>query len=144
MLNGRSRPGGISPTRSPFNFGISTLSKGYNTPHLVVVHAQIFGVFKIFLNSPAGPNGLDHLRERGPRRGEDEVVRLLLWISDTAADEKEVLSIILPSMQHGNAGPVEEPGAFSAFAHRTAMPIALRAHDRFDQSRFIASASSRC
>ena len=29
VRSGRVRPGGMSPTRSPFNFGISTLSKGY-------------------------------------------------------------------------------------------------------------------
>ena len=40
MHNGRVRHGGMSPTPSPFNFGISTLSKGYNT-HLETAAEQL-------------------------------------------------------------------------------------------------------
>ena len=51
-------------------------------------------------------------------------------------------SIILPLVQHGNDGPVEEPGAFGSLTHREALPILFTQHKRFDQRSFFSSASS--
>jgi len=86
-------------------------------PHFVVVHAEIFAVFKMFLNMPSGTNGLDHFWQSGSLRGKDKVVRFLGWIVHVATNEQPVSSIILPLVQHGDDGPVEEPGAFGTFAH---------------------------
>src|SRR6266566_8642432 len=109
----------------------------------VVVHAEIFAVFKMFLNMPSGTNGLDHFWQSGSLRGKDKGVRFLGWIVHVATNEQPVSSIILPLVQHGDDGPVEEPGAFGAFAHWQALPIPIVKDDRFDQRGFFASASSR-
>jgi hypothetical protein len=89
-------------------------------------------------------NSLDHLLEGGSRRSENKVVRFLGWISETTTNEHPMSSIILPLVQHGDNGPVEEPGAFGTFAHRQPLPISIREHQRFDQCSFFASASGRC
>jgi hypothetical protein len=86
-------------------------------PHFVVVHAEIFAVFKIFLNMPSGTNGFDHLWQGSSLWGKDKVVRFLRWIVYTATNEQPMSSIILPLVQHGDDGPVEEPGAFGTFTH---------------------------
>src|SRR5205807_7562119 len=112
--------------------------------NLIVVQSDIFAVFKILLNMPSGANGLDHLWQGGSFRGKDEVVRFLVGISEATANEQPMSSIILPLVQHRNDCPVEEPGAFGAFAHRKPLPIAIREHERFDQRGFFASASSSC
>ena len=53
----------------------------------VVVHAEIFAVFKIFLTMPSGTNGFDHLWQGGCLRGKDKVGRFLGWIVHAAANE---------------------------------------------------------
>src|SRR5258708_8141121 len=83
-------------------------------PHFVVVHAEIFAVFKIFLNMPSGANSLNHFWQRGSLRGKDKVVRFLGRISKAATNEQPMSSIILPLMEHGDDGPIEEPRAFGA------------------------------
>jgi hypothetical protein len=65
-------------------------------PHFVVVQAQIFPVFKIFLNTPSGANSLDHLWQSGSLRGKDKVVRFLGGISEAPTNEQPMSSIILP------------------------------------------------
>jgi hypothetical protein len=78
---------------------------------------------RILFDMPTCANGPHHLWQGGSRWGEHEIVALLLRISETAADEQKVASIILPLMQHGNDGPVEEPGPFGSLTHREALPI---------------------
>jgi hypothetical protein len=52
-------------------------------------------------------------------------------ISQTATNEHPMLPIIFPSMQDGNARPVEESGAFASLAHREALPILRLKQERF-------------
>src|SRR5258708_35901634 len=111
--------------------------------HFVVVHAEIFAVFKNFLNMPSGANGLDHFWQGGSLWGKDKVVRLLRWIVYTATNEQPMSSIILPLVEHRNDGPVEEPGAFGTFAHGQSLPIPIVNDDRFDQRSLFASPSGR-
>src|SRR5207248_94631 len=59
------------------------------------------------------------------------VVRFLVRISQTATNEQPMLPIIFPSMQGGNARPVEESGAFASLAHREARPFLSMKQERF-------------
>src|SRR6516162_1480877 len=106
------------------------------TAHFVVVQAQIFGVFKIFLNMPPGATGLHHLLQRGALWGEHQVIALLLRISETAADEEEVAPISFPAMQDGYGLPVKEPGTFGALTHRETLPILLTEQEGFRCTHF--------
>ena len=110
--------------------------------HFVVVHAQIFSVFKMFLNMPSSANGLHHLLEGGCRWRKDKVVPLLLRIRDTAADEQPMSPIVLPLVQDGNQGPIKPPRSLGALAHREALPIVLSQHEGFHLFHFHPSASS--
>jgi hypothetical protein len=110
--------------------------------NLVVIQSHVFGVFKILFDMKAGANGPHHLLQGGFWWGEHEIVALLLRISDTAADEKPMASIIFPLVQHGNDGPVEEPGPFGSLTHPEAVPILFAQHPRFDQGSFFSSATS--
>src|SRR5258708_34494758 len=56
-------------------------------------------------------NSLDHLLEGGSRRSENKVVRFLGGLSEAMTNEHPMASIVLPLVQHGDDGPVEEPGA---------------------------------
>jgi hypothetical protein len=114
------------------------------TPHFVVIQTEIFAIFKIRLAVPPSSYCLHHLAQRGVRCSKNKVVALFAWVGYTAADEQEVPSIIFPPMQHGSDRPVEEPGAFAAFAHRKALPIAIREYERLDQCRFFPPAAMRC
>jgi hypothetical protein len=94
--------------------------------HLVVIQAQIFSRFKIFLDMPARPDSGHHLLQGGSRRSKDEVVGLLLRIGGTPTHEQPMASIIFPAMQYGDARPVKEPGSFAALTHRQALPVRVR------------------
>ncbi len=85
--------------------------------HLIVIQSDVFAIFKILFDMPACATGRNHLWQSGPLRGKDEVVRFLVGISQAATNEQPMAPIIFPPMQHGNVRPVEEPGAFGAFAH---------------------------
>jgi hypothetical protein len=71
-----------------------------------------------YFDTPTCATGLHHLLERGSLWSKDEVVGFLSWVGETATNEEEVASIILPAMQDGHTSPVKEPGAFGSLAHR--------------------------
>src|SRR5207244_12879305 len=108
--------------------------------HLVMTQPHLFRVFKIGLNMPSGSYRFHHLRARGCRFRENEVVALLLRAADAATDEQEVTSIILPTMEHTNQSPTEETWAFGPLPHREAVPLHLIWHRLFDQSSFFSLA----
>src|SRR5713226_6548571 len=106
------------------------------------VQAQVFARFKVFLNMPAGADGLDHLWQRGARWGKDEVVGLLSWIGEAAAHEQPVASISFPLVQDGDARPVKEPGAFGPLTHRETLPLLVMQHEGFHFADFHLPAPS--
>src|SRR5512135_244637 len=91
--------------------------------NLIVIQSEVFGVFKILFNVPAGANGRHHLWQGGCLWGKNEVVRFLVGIGEAAADEHPMASIIFPPMQHGYSRPVKQSGTLGAFTHREALPI---------------------
>src|SRR5258706_8808276 len=62
----------------------------------VLIQSHLLAGFKVFLNMPAGADGLHHLAERGSRWGKDEVVGLLSRIDEAATHEQPVASILAP------------------------------------------------
>src|SRR6266487_4766342 len=106
----------------------------------VLIQSHIFAGFKVFLNMPAGADGLHHLAERGSRWGKDEVVGLLSRIGEAPTNEQPVASIRFPAMQDRDDCPVKEPGTFGSLTHREALPLLLMQHERFHA---VASSISR-
>ena len=96
-----------------------------------MIQSQIFGIFKMLFDMPACATGRNHLWQRGPFRGKDEVVGFLVGISQAAPNEQPMTLIIFPSMQQRYASPVEEPGAFASLTHREALPILGSKQERF-------------
>src|SRR5260370_4343142 len=88
----------------------------------VLIQSHILGGFKVFLNMPAGADGLHHLAERGSSWSKDEVVGFLSRIGEAATHEQPVASIIFPAMQYRDARPIKEPWAFRSLAHPAALP----------------------
>src|SRR6266566_2709402 len=109
---------------------------------LVVIQAQIFGVFKVFFDMPPASTGMDHLPQRGGRCSEDEVVAEIMYIGHASTQQEPMLPIMLPVMQDGHTRPVKEAGTFGAFAHREALPRLLRQHKCWDVCDMDAPASS--
>src|SRR5207245_1594198 len=72
---------------------------------------------------------------------ENKVVALLLRISDSAANEQEVPTIILETMEHGDGCPVEETRTFGSLAHREALPVWRSFQKGLDKCCFFASAT---
>src|ERR1051326_5378957 len=92
---------------------------------LIVIQPHVFRVFKIFLDMPAASTGMDHLLERGGRWSEDEVIPRVLGIGQAATEQEPMLSIRLPVMQNGHAGPVKQARTLGAFTHRETLPREL-------------------
>jgi hypothetical protein len=109
----------------------------------VLIQSHILAGCKIFFNMKACSNGPDHLWKPASSWCEHERVALLFGISNAAADEQKVATIILPRVQHRHNGPVEEPGSLGAFAHRETLPILFVEYPCFDQGGFFSSATQR-
>jgi hypothetical protein len=110
-------------------------------PHLIMVHPQIFGGFKVFFDVPTRATGCNHLFKRGPRRGEDKVIRRFVHLTQTTAHKQPMLPILLPLMQDGDGCPVKESWTFASLAHRETLPIPLTQQEGFHLTDFHASAS---
>jgi hypothetical protein len=110
--------------------------------NFVLSKPQSFAGFKIILNAPSGSDCLYHLLECCPTGAQDKVVGLACGVIDASANEQPMASIILPPMQDGDTGPIEEPWACGAIAHREPLPILDLEQKRLDLAHFDEPTSS--
>ena len=93
------------------------------TANFILIEAEIFGIFEVDLHRPAGTDGQNDRVQRGPRRCEDQVIGLLAWVVDAAAQHQEVASIHRAAMDQRQDGPIKASVSFGPLAHREPLPV---------------------
>ena len=53
---------------------------------LILIEAEIFGRFQVFLDMPSCANGPNHLSQRRYRRGKHQIIGFFVWVINTATD----------------------------------------------------------
>jgi len=76
-----------------------------------------------YFDVPAGANGLYHDGQRRVGWRPDQVIRQLVRVVKAASYHEPMATVCGAPVHAGQAGPVKEPFAFGALAHREALPV---------------------